>query len=246
MKRPDFYVGLHHPADAKHFKRSMISVNVLERRKADIQPNDWIMDSGAFTRISQGKDHMAVAEYALQIRRWAECGNLVAAVSQDYMCEPFILDIAGLTVRDHQEMTLRRYVQLKAIAPPVYIMPVLQGYMPREYVRHIDMYGNKLEAGAWVGVGSVCKRNSSVQALESVLGAIHIVRPDLKLHGFGIKRTALRSHLVNQLLHSSDSMAWSFAARYEGRNGNDWREAKAYASRIEKEPVQMNMLAMQI
>lgn len=26
-------------------------------------------------------------------------------------------------------------------------------------------------------------------------------------------------------LHSADSMAWSFAARRQGRNANDWREA---------------------
>jgi hypothetical protein len=27
-------------------------------------------------------------------------------------------------------------------------------------------------------------------------------------------------------------MAWSFAARKQGRNANDWREAKTFADRI--------------
>jgi hypothetical protein len=34
-------------------------------------------------------------------------------------------------------------------------------------------------------------------------------------------------------------MAWSYAARREGRNGNDWREAKAYTASVESAPVQM-------
>lgn len=241
MDRPLFYTGLHQPSDAKNFERCMVSINRLENRKSDFAVSEWIMDSGAFTRITSGKGHMAITAYAHQIRRWAQCGNLVAAVSQDYMCEAFVLDTTGLTVKEHQQMTIQNYVKLKAIAPPVYIMPVIQGFKPSEYQRHIEMYGKHLEEGAWTGVGSVCKRNSSVQEVEVVLEAIAKVRPDLKLHGFGLKQTALTSHIVNELLHSCDSMAWSFSARKQGRNANDWREAEAYRKRVAILPVQMNM-----
>ena len=95
------------------------------------------------------------------------------------------------------------------------------------------MYENLLEQGAWVGVGSVCKRNSRVVQVELVLEAIACERPDLLLHGFGLKKTALQSPIVNELLYSSDSMAWSSAARKQGRNANDWHEAENYMKSIE-------------
>ena len=232
--RPIFFTGLHHPADARHVNLCMVSVKALEKRRSDFYPGDWILDSGAFTLISSGKGHMPVEKYARQIERWSRCGNLLAAVSQDYMCEPFILGITGLTVTEHQEMTVQRYIDLKAKALAVGIMPVIQGYEPAEYVNHIRMYGELLEQGAWVGVGSVCKRNSRVVEVELVLEAIARERPDLLLHGFGLKKTALGSLIVRELIYSSDSMAWSYAARREGRNGNDVGEAIRYAEEIAK------------
>jgi hypothetical protein len=57
-------------------------------------------------------------------------------------------------------------------------------------------------------------------------------RPDLQLHGFGIKFHALQSPTVRQLLYSSDSMAWSFAGRKHGTE-HDPRIALAYAAKIE-------------
>lgn len=38
----------------------------------------------------------------------------------------------------------------------------------------------------------------------------------------------LSNAYVRENLESSDSMAWSCAARMEGKSGNDWREAAAY------------------
>jgi len=155
------------------------------------------------------------------------------------MCEPFIIEKTGLTVADHQRLTIERYDALMAEQLPVYLMPVLQGYERQEYVDHIRQYGDRLKNGAWVGVGSVCKRNSNASSIEAVLTAIHDERPDLRLHGFGVKITSLMSGLVRMLLHTADSMAWSFAARMNGRNGNDWREAMAFVNRIERMEVQM-------
>src|SRR4051812_25047532 len=108
-----FYVGLHQPADAKHFERAFISVNRIKRRNKPILAGAWIMDSGAFTEISKfGEYRTSVAEYAAEINRWVDDPKLVAAVSQDYMCEPFILEKTGLTVEDHQRLTIKRYDDL--------------------------------------------------------------------------------------------------------------------------------------
>lgn len=200
------------------------------------------MDSGAFTEIStHGHYRHSVAEYAAQIRRWKDNGNLLAAVTQDYMCEPHILAKTGLTVAEHQRMTIERYDALVAEAPGVYILPALQGWHPHEYADHVRQYGDRLPLGAWVGVGGVCKRQGNINAIAAVLLAIKRERPDLRLHGFGVKTTALQSGLIQELLYTADSMAWSFAARKAGRNGNSWHEAKAWAERITTAPVQAVM-----
>lgn len=44
--------------------------------------------------------------------------------------------------------------------------------------------------------------------------------------------TALTSKFICQCLHSADSMAWSFAARRQDRDPNDWREARDFIKRI--------------
>lgn len=227
-----FYVGLHHPHVAKHFERAFVSVNAIRNRKSDFQCNNWIMDSGAFTEIStHGGYRSTVEDYAKQIERWRTCGNMEMAVAQDFMCEPFITEITGMTVTDHQELTVARYDALKA-STDAPIMPVLQGFKPSEYLDCLALYGDRLTQGMRVGVGSICKRNSHPAMIEHILGMIKAKRPDLRLHGFGLKLTAIARTNISNLLYSADSMAWSFAARKEGRNANDWREAKDYENRI--------------
>ena len=229
-----FYVGLHPPWHAKHFDDAFISVNTLKTRRKPLGAKRWILDSGAFTQIlRKGCYTEPVEVYAAEIKRWSKEGQLVAAVAQDYMCEPIMLAKTGLTVADHQRLTIERYDDLCACdTGGVPILPVLQGYDPADYAAHVRAYGDRLTYGMWVGVGSVCKRNGKPDAIVAVLEAIKAVRPDLCLHGFGIKRISLADPRVRALLHSADSMAWSFAARYEGRDRNCWTEAKAFEETI--------------
>lgn len=193
----------------------MVSVNALRNRISDFLVGDWILDSGAFTEISRyGYYRYSIEEYVKQIERWSVCGNLLLAVSQDWMCEPFILDQTGLSVTDHQRLTIERYDQLVALNPPVPIMPVLQGYRISEYLSHIKQYGSRLRPGAWVGVGSVCRRNGNPALIADLLKTIKLIRPDLRLHGFGLKQLALESAEVRDCLYSCDSMAWSYPRKF--------------------------------
>ena len=235
-----FYVGLHQPSDAHRFGRAFISVNRLRARRSPIRAEAWIMDSGAFTEVAtHGGYREGVEAYAEEINRWAYPGSgLVAAVAQDYMCEPFIVAKTGLSVAEHQRLTIERYDALLLLVRDVYVMPVLQGFTIAEYLDHLRQYGERLAYGAYVGVGSVCKRNVDVRQIEAILSSIMRVRPDLRLHGFGLKVTALSSGVVRDCLHSADSMAWSFAARRQGRDANSWREAAAWVQRIDSMPVQ--------
>lgn len=259
----NFFVGLHQPSDCQHFVRSFVSVNRLRERQSDFVVGDWIMDSGAFTEISQfGTYRHDTSEYVRQINRWGACGNMLAAVSQDWMCEPFIVRKTGLSVKEHQLRTFHRWQAIIA-STPHYVMPVLQGFQIDDYLAHLQQYGGMLKESAWVGVGSVCKRNSDVRQIEEILLAITDRRPDLRLHGFGLKTTALESDRVWKLLYSADSMAWSDAARKQShemrlalekelgisitpkqaraiyrergihmKNANDWREARDFENRI--------------
>lgn len=228
-----FFIGLHQPSDAQHFDAVFVSVNRLRNRKGAFAVHDWIMDSGAFSTITMhgGYPH-PVEEYAAHIRRWKSNGNLLAAVSQDYMCEPAMLKRTGLIIPEHQRLTIERYDALLRCDTGVYIMPVLQGYAPDDYVSHIRQYGSRLGAGAWVGVGSICKRNASPSLVLDVLIAIKTERPDLKLHGFGLKTTALANGTIRALLDTADSMAWSFAARRTRTGANNWRNAETFRKSV--------------
>ena len=254
-----FYPGLHQPSDARHFALACISINRLRGRKKPVECADVLVDSGAFTElfIHHAYRH-SVSVYAIELHRlWtAGVASIAAAVAQDYMCEPFILAKTGLSVAEHQRLTIERYDDLCAELGrlfggrcPFHIMPVIQGFTPEDYARHVCMYGDRLKPGMWVGVGSVCKRQGDPRAIIAVLQAIRSVRPDLLLHGFGVKKTSLLHPGVREFLFTADSMAWSFAARKEGRNSNDWREAKSFAAAVEAaaslpfKPWQMELFA---
>lgn len=286
-----FYVGISEPSWAHRFERCFISINRLRRRKSNFPVNEWILDSGAFTHIAKhGSYQHTPRDYAREIARWSSCGNLVAACTQDYMCEPFMFehqdiyealavkgtsrDTAGamqlrdyleevlsengnqawweweyvpvddlwhpIGVKDHQELTIHRYAEihyeLRRIGCQVYLMPVIQGYEIEEYLECVQMYEDAgfLPPGAYVGIGSVCKRNSNAHTVEGLLEALRERRPDLRMHGFGLKVTALKSPTVRRILESSDSMAWSYAARKQGRNQNCWTEAAKYVERVQE------------
>lgn len=243
MRQDGFFVGLWKLADACHFERICVSINKLRTRRKRVDCPRVLVDSGAFTEIHKyGRYRHGVSEYAMALARLWRDGivSIAAAVAQDYMCEPFMLEKTGLTIADHQRLTIERYDALVAELElifggpcPFHVMPVLQGFFPADYWRHVEAYGDRLKPGMWVGVGSVCKRNGTPARIVEVLWEIHQRRPDLELHGFGVKLTAIEASGVRELLATSDSMAWSLAARYEGRDGNDWHEARRFADRIE-------------
>jgi len=227
-----FYLGTHMLNHARNFDKCFISANRLERYRT-LKAHDWILDSGAFSEIkNHGRFRNSAQNYADLINHFRQFGNLEMAVSQDYMCEPAMLERTGLTVKDHQKLTIERYDALIKLTD-VLIMPVLQGYEPKEYAEHLDMYGDRLKYGMRVGVGSVCKRNGDPKQIIAVLEAIKAKRPDLKLHGFGIKITALSDAYIISMLYSADSMAWSMSARRNGRNANALTEAIAWQKHLE-------------
>jgi hypothetical protein len=239
-----FFIGLHQCHHVQHFDLACMSINRLRRpghrRKSNLpvrEGSEILLDSGAFTEITTYGEYRHSPHAYANTLRWALplFGDAkVTAVAQDMMCEPFALRKTGLTVQKHQKITIERYDALTTEALPCPIMPVLQGYDPEDYVFHLRQYDKRLTGGMWVGVGSVCKRNKNPVSIAHILSALHDERPDLRFHGFGVKRTALLDATVRKLLWSADSMAWSAAARHENTGlQNDWHEAERFRLWVE-------------
>lgn len=238
-----FFSGCSHPHLMPQFDQYsipiLISVNALFKKRANRYhlrrsplsvKGEWILDSGAFSRISRlygFKNHLPVKKYATIIRQFCTTGKCLGAVSQDYMCESFVIDTTGLDIPSHQRLTVHRYDRLleELDNPPVPIIPVLQGYEPQDYISHIRQYGQRLIQGMWVGVGSVCKRNSSPELVRQVLVAIKRERPDLKLHGFGLKLSCLRLGGIRDLLYSADSAAADLWSKPGDRKNRKYQNA---------------------
>ena len=105
-----FFTGIFNIADVHRFSTAFVSVHRLAARKGDFAAGEWIMDSGAFSTIlKHGGYPEPVSAYAVQIQRWKSCGKLLAAVAQDYMCEAPMLAKTGLSIADHQRLTIERY-----------------------------------------------------------------------------------------------------------------------------------------
>lgn len=210
---PAFWLGAHHPSwlDGRA-GTIMVSRRRMPKR---LRPagTDWVLDSGGFTELSlYGEWTLDAKRYAEFVRRCHEgVGRMRWAAPQDWMCEPFMLAKTGRTVEEHQRLTVSNFIELRALAPDLPIIPVLQGWDRGDYLRCAEMYeslGVDLAAEPLVGLGSVCRRQatSEVGRIVSDLQSM-----GLRLHGFGCKIEALRSY--GHWLASADSMAWSFAGR---------------------------------
>jgi len=209
-----FYLGAHQPhwLQRAGFPLFVSHRQIARRRTLPRAACRWALDSGGFTELAlHGRWTVPPEDYAAAVTRYArQVGGLDFAAPQDWMCEPFITGQTGLTVREHIARTVENYLILARLAPGL-IVPVVQGYLLEDYLSCCDLYasaGVDLAALPRVGLGSVCRRQSTAQIAVIVT---ELARRGLSLHGFGVKTGGL--HLYGHLLTSADSMAWSYAAR---------------------------------
>lgn len=173
----------------------------------------WALDSGGFTELSMhGRWTVAPAQYVREVRRFRdEIGRLEWAAPQDWMCEPVITEKTGLTVEEHQRRTVDNFLELRALAPDLPFVPVVQGWSAWDYLRCVELYdraGVDLRALPLVGVGTVCRRQGTLAGSNIFAQLAH---EGLRMHGFGVKLTGLEA--FGDKLASSDSLAWSYSGR---------------------------------
>lgn len=171
---------------------------------------DWALDSGGFTELERfGGWRTCVSEYVEAVERYGEeIGRLEWAAPMDWMCEPQMLEQTGLSVREHQDRTVANFLELRGRGP---FIPVLQGWTVSEYETCVELYrsaGVNLAAEPVVGVGSVCRRQSTAE-IAQIIHALH--GAGIRTHGFGVKKEGVSRY--GRLLTSADSMAWSYTAR---------------------------------
>jgi hypothetical protein len=211
-----FFLGTHRPnwlADPR-FEGVPLFVSRRTMPKRLVPAiTEWALDSGGFTELNMhGGWKTTPKEYAADVRRFRdEVGRMAWAAPQDWMCEPHVIEKTGLSVEEHQRRTVDNFLELRALAPDLPIIPVLQGWSLADYWRCEDLYedaGVRLQQEPVVGVGTVCRRQGTAEAatiLQTLAGS------GLRIHGFGVKRAGLAQSA--HVLASADSLAWSFRAR---------------------------------
>lgn len=174
---------------------------------------DAALDSAGFVAAVRYGDYPWTVEEYLDLvaahpwRWWA---------AMDYCCEPEVardrpLRLLRMAATVAQFFECRSLARKRSLADPI---PVLQGYLAREYLESIDW----LALDPWpalVGVGSVCRR--AVHGAHGLLEVIETLDRALpahvQLHLFGIKSDALAHLSRHPRIASTDSMAWDYAAR---------------------------------
>lgn len=212
-----FYLGTH---ETSWLGKTDVPLFISRRRLALRKTcpralGSWALDSGGFTELSMyGAWQTSPEQYVAEVRHWsAEIGNLDWAAIQDWMCEPWILEKTGKTVAEHQALTIQNYLTLRDLAPEILWCPVLQGWHLIEYYHHMVAYlkaGIDLTKLRIVGIGSVCRRQHVVEVAQLIRWFAY---SGLRIHGFGFKTKGLQ--IAHDALASADSLAWSFAARYQ-------------------------------
>lgn len=216
----EFFLGTHRPQwlSSKSFmgvplfvsRRTLSPMRTLPRALMK-----WSLDSGGFTELSlYGEWRVSPKQYVEEVRRISfEVGKLYWAAPQDWMCEPVITKKTKLSVEKHQRLTVDNYLELRGLAPELPFIPVLQGWSLADYWRCEELYykaGVDLKTERIVGVGTVCRRQGTAEA-ERIMRTL--ASGGLKLHGFGFKTKGLERSA--DAMASSDSLAWSLAARFD-------------------------------
>lgn len=212
----DFYLGTHRPSWLARTDVPLFVSAVTLRGQRTIRraKGRFSIDSGGFSQLqAHGAWTGSDAVYATEVVAWAEQAGRMPdfAACRDMMCEPFMLAKTGLSIRDHQMWTIESYTNLRAFAPSIAWLPVLQGWQADDYRSHFELYreaGIDLTTLPRVGVGSVCRRQATKEGAGIIRACAEL---GVRVHAFGVKVDGLK--LYGDVIASADSMAWSFVAR---------------------------------
>jgi hypothetical protein len=172
-----FYLGTHRPywlplTDVPLF---VSAVTLRKRARCPKARGRWAIDSGGFSQLQvhgrwTGSDNV----YAAEVNAWADQAGSPPdfAACRDMMCEPFMLERTGLTIRDHQLWTIESYTNLVRARAVDCVVARRAGLAARRLSgarRDVREAGVDLRELDRVGVGSVCRRQVPRKAPGSSL-----------------------------------------------------------------------------
>jgi len=140
---------------------------------------------------------------------------------RDYPCEPQILQKYNVTAKDQIHRTLEHHIKLLELSERLEVkakpIPVIQGWELEDYYYCIDLFREHGLITDYMAIGSLCRRNATKQIQQIIIKVRQELPAWVKLHAFGVKLSALKNIVVWRALHSCDSSAWDFWARFEKR-----------------------------
>jgi len=226
----EFYYGTTWIWPIQYLPRVMISASFLRTRKSKLKiEKPWMMDSGIGGMFKDGsRPRLSLEEYA----------NIISlheppiAWTYDYPCESSIIAKYCYTVSKAQDMTNENTAILRDSYGLKNVMSVVQGWDLNDYLENIDKIKSAGLLTERLGIGSICRRGQT-REITRIVKAIHNNVPNwVKLHGFGVKTSVLKTEAIF-LLDSADSSAWNIERRYYswGTNGNKglvWQDKVPY------------------
>lgn len=142
---------------------------------------------------------------------------------RDYPCEPQLLGKWGRTVAENIRRTVEHHLALLEAAQAYDIkgqaVPVVQGWRVADYLDCLDEFRDQGLIKDYMAIGSVCRRGQVGQIRKIVATVRRYLPARVRLHGFGIKLSALKERSVWEALHSVDSGAWDYEARWRKHRG---------------------------
>ena len=216
----EFYYGSSWHWPLAYLPRVMLSYNMLRKIKTAWKIDiPFMMDSGAFAVILKyGKYPFIPEEYAEGIEKW----HPDVAWTMDYPCEPSVQKRGDYNPKKAQEMTIDNQIRLLDLNANTQM--VVQGWEIPDYLANLDKIKEQGLLTEHLGIGSVCRRGQTTQ-IARIIRAIHNNVPSwVKLHGFGVKVSALENTDAKFELYSADSMSWAIEAF--GKYENNGKGAK--------------------
>ena len=142
---------------------------------------------------------------------------------RDYPCEPELMKKHNVNPRIQIQRTLENHLKLLDLLENYNIkstpVPVLQGWILEDYLYSIDLYNEHNLIMPYMAIGSVCRRNKTKQIIKIITKVKEKLGDDIRLHGFGVKISALKNKACFDALWSVDSGAWDYEARWRKFRG---------------------------
>jgi hypothetical protein len=177
------------------------------------------IDSGGFTMAAKyGEYPWAMEQYIDFIREMSRDVPLTFCACMDYACEREVNRGIYATNRDRIKATIYNEIALRALAPDLPWLGVLQGNTIEERALDVALRRRIGLLTGYMGIGSICRRGP-VEA-SRVIDFYGEQLPGTRYHAFGLSIRTLDTPLaprVFHLLQSWDSYVWGWnRGKYKG------------------------------